>query len=215
MKKPIIAVDIDDVIAAHAEALIEFGNKKWGTNLTLKDYDEHWAKMWQIDAAEVEKRVTELNEAGFTREFKHYPDAVKVLAELAKRYKLVILTSRRREMSKDTLEWVEKYYPNIFSEIHFAGIWDNFKEPYHLMTNATKAKICQEIGADYLIDDQLKHCVAAAEAGVKGLVFGEYHWNRAKKLPKDVIRVKDWQAILEYFTRTNSQSLNLGKGDIG
>jgi hypothetical protein len=49
------------------------------------------------------------------------------------------------------------------------------------------------------IDDQPKHCVAAADIGIKALLFGEYSWNRTDTLPVGVARVKDWVAVLQYF----------------
>jgi len=39
--KPIIAVDIDDVLANLAQEIVDFSNKNWGTNLTIDDYNEH------------------------------------------------------------------------------------------------------------------------------------------------------------------------------
>ena len=75
----------------------------------------------------------------------------------------------------------------------------------------TKAEICAEIGADYLVDDQPKHCLAAAKAGIKTILFGDYKWNRDTKLMPNMVRAKNWQEVLEYFTRTNSQSLNVQK----
>ncbi len=201
MKKKTIAVDVDDVIASHAEALIEFSNQRWGTNLTINDYDEHWAKMWRVDQLELEKRAQE-----FFKDFpsfKRFPDALEVLKALANKYKLVILTSRRQELAKDTKEWLNKYYPNIFSEIHYSGIWDNEQEHSNKKIKATKGELVKQIGADYLIDDQPKHCVAAAEAGVRALLFGDYSWQVVEKLPAGVVRVKDWPAVLEYFDAQN------------
>ena len=49
MTKKVIAVDIDDVLAESARNLVEYSNKSWGTNITVDDYDEDWAKLWQVD----------------------------------------------------------------------------------------------------------------------------------------------------------------------
>lgn len=49
------------------------------------------------------------------------------------------------------------------------------------------------------IDDQLKHCQAAASLGIKAVLLGDYPWNRTEKLPSGVTRCKDWPAVLEYF----------------
>jgi len=195
---PVIAVDVDEVIAAHAEAFIEFSNNRWGTNLKVTDYDEHWANMWRIERQELEKRAQ-----AFFREFpdfKHFPDATDVLTRLKKKYELIILTSRRKELAKETERWVAKYYPNIFSKIHYSGIWDDTKEDPETRSRATKGALLNGIGADYLIDDQPKHCFSAAELGLEALLFGDYHWNNnLKELPKGVTRVKSWLEVGNYF----------------
>jgi len=193
--KKTIAVEIDDVLAAHADELLRFSNQRWGTNLSIEDYDEHWAKMWHIDRFEVEKRAQE-----FFRdfpEFKHFPDALDVLKRLSEKYRLVILTSRRHEISKDTEAWLNKYFHGIFDEIHYSSLWNKpIKED---RASGTKGRIVKQIGADYLIDDQPKHCVAAAEAGITALLFGNYPWNREQETGVKLIKVKDWQAVEEYF----------------
>jgi 5'(3')-deoxyribonucleotidase len=193
-----IAIDVDDVLAANAEAFVEFSNKRWGTNLKVEDYDEHWAILWGVEENnhdEIEKRALEFLKHS-TPIYKHFPDANESLKKLAEKHKLVIVTSRRMAQSQDTLEWIEKFYPGIFDEIHFAGIWDKIHDD---RIKVTKAEFCRQVGADYLIDDQLKHCIAAADAGIKGLLFGDYSWNQADELPKDVTRVANWQEVLEYF----------------
>jgi uncharacterized HAD superfamily protein len=63
----------------------------------------------------------------------------------------------------------------------------------------TKTKILAEIGANYLIDDQPKHCIAAAEAGITALLFGDYKWNKDIELKTNMVRVKNWQEVTEYF----------------
>jgi 5'(3')-deoxyribonucleotidase len=196
--KPMIAVDVDDVLAANAEAFVEYSNEKWGTNLTVDDYDEHWAVAWgvnQNDHEELEKRSLQFLR-DTTSKYKHFPEAKAALEKLSKEFDLVVVTSRRTVLSKDTLEWIDKYFPDIFQDVHFAGIWDEVAEG---RINITKADIIKQIGADYLIDDQPKHCIAAAGAGIKALLFGDYRWNRDVELPENVHRVKSWQEVLEYF----------------
>src|SRR3990167_1583211 len=201
--KQTIAVDIDDVLAANAEAFIDFTNQRWGTSLTIDDYDEHWAKVLQVEYEEEKKRILEVYNSRIFANYRPFLDAVPVLKQLAKRYKLVILTSRQRLLNKDTKIWLDKHFANIFSEIHHSGIWDDWQKHSREKIKYTKSQVAAQIGADYLIDDQIKHCLAAAEAGIEALLFGDYTWNRLKKLPPRVTRVKDWQAVLEYFTRTN------------
>lgn len=193
-----IAVDIDDVLAANAEDFAKFSNKRWGTNLKPDDYTEHWAELWKVDFDEVEKRREVIIKEKVFTTHRIFNEAKPVLEKLAVNYKLVIVSSRGRRVQKDTTDWINNEFKDVFSEIHFAKIWD---KKIHVLESLklTKAEICQEIGADYLIDDQPKHCIAAAKAGITSLLFGNYKWSQDVKLAKNMIRVKDWQEVLEYF----------------
>lgn len=193
---PIIAIDIDDVLADHAKPFVEFSNKRWGTNLTVNDYDEHWAKMWQVDREEGGRRAAEFRSSKIISKYDHTESAFEVLQKLSGRFSLVVLTSRRLEMEKETRAWITRHYPNIFTEIHFSGIWEVGDSEAHLRT---KAEVCKSLGVSYLIDDQLKHCLGASECGVVSLLFGNYTWNQSDNLPKNVIRVKNWEEIQTYF----------------
>lgn len=196
MKRKKIAVDIDDVLAVNVPAFIEFSNKTWGTNLTVHDFDEHWQKMWGLDDDEFRKRVDEFDRSSFRIDQEHIQDAPEVLKKLAVSYDLVITTSRRKVYEKETIDWMESRYGGIFQEIHHAGIWDDLTNGAHL---ATKADLCNQIGADYLIDDQPKHCLSLVGSSVQPLLFGDYPWNNLHDLPQGLVRVHNWQEVLEYF----------------
>ena len=121
MSKKIVAVDIDDVLAANAEGFVAFSNERWGTNLRPADYSEHWAEVWKVDEAEAHHRSTELHTSGTIGKYEHFPAALPVLKALARNHHLVVVTPRRRIIS----------------------------------------------------DDQLKHCLAAAEVGIQAILFGQ------------------------------------------
>jgi uncharacterized HAD superfamily protein len=201
--KQVIAVDVDDVLAASVETWVAYSNKRWGTNLTAEDYDEDWAKMWSVDRATESQRAQEIYASRIVREFKHYPEAKEVLERLNHKYELVIATSRVLAVRQDTLDWLDKHYGDIFKHVHHSGIYDMISErPIHKegVQMLTKTKLVQQLGADFLIDDQLKHCVDAAKAGIETILFGNYPWNRLiGRLPARVTRCADWAAVWEYF----------------
>ncbi|MBI2285824.1 hypothetical protein HYU82_03300 [Candidatus Saccharibacteria bacterium] len=199
MARKTIAVDIDDVLAANAEAFIDYSNRKWGTRLTVDDFTEHWAEMWRVDYEEENRRSKEFHKSGIFINYRSDREAKPVLKELSKDYKLVVATSRHQVIYTETLKWIEKNFKDVFTEVHFAGMWDDWEKHTLDKLKITKAEICKQIGADYLIDDQPKHCFAAAEAGITSLLFGDYRWNRNVKLRKNTVRVKNWREVLEYF----------------
>lgn len=198
MSRPKIAVDIDDVLADNATGFIQFSNAKWGTSLKVSDYDEHWTQMWGVSDEETSRRRWEFFGSGAQRSYAKVDGAHDVLLALRKRFDLCIVTSRHSSTIDDTLDWVHKHYNGIFTDetIHFAGMWDTDAMNNHLKT---KADMITSIGANYLIDDQLKHCQAVAQAGHKAVLFGNYGWNQTDSLPAGVARCVDWSEVKKYF----------------
>jgi 5'(3')-deoxyribonucleotidase len=196
-----IAIDIDDVLADNASGFVEFSNQRWGTNLTPDQYDEHWAKIWKVDNEETERRANIFHESGVLKVYHHDDSALSVLRRLSQDFRLLVITSRRLQTKGDTVAWIHQHYPGIFTDeaIHFAGIWDKVNDQSIALT---KASLVDALGVDYLIDDQLKHCLAVAATGKRALLFGNYAWNRAAELPGGITRVASWRAIEEYFYGT-------------
>ena len=195
-KKPIIAVDIDDVILAETAYIVKYSNENWGHSLVADDYIEDWRKMWGVDDEELQKRVRVLHAPGVQTSYDMIEGALETLGHLAQHFKLVVLSSRRENVRQETIDWVNTFLPNIFADFYFTGFWDSGGQNAHLLT---KGELVKSIGASYLIDDQPKHCFAAAEEGVQAILFGDYGVSRSLSLPEGVTRCKDWAAVLEYF----------------
>jgi len=201
MSEQAIAVDIDDVLSATAEGFTAFSNERWGGKHLAEDYTEAWAEFWGISIEEALKRSDEYHNSNVISTFSHYKESVPVLRKLAEKYKLVVITSRKRMLKELTDTWLEQHYSGIFSEVHYAGIWDadgEVRSTEHRL-NQTKAELARELGAEYLIDDQPKHCLSAAAIGIKALLFGRHKVLNNLALPENVIRVADWHAVEEYF----------------
>lgn len=197
-RRKTIAIDIDDVLADNASGFVEFSNQRWGTNLTPDQYDEHWAKIWKVDNEETERRANIFHESGVLKAYYHDDSALPVLRRLSQDFRLLVITSRRLQTKGDTVAWIHQHYPDIFTDetIHFAGIWDKVSDQSIALT---KASLVDALGVDYLIDDQLKHCLAVAATGKRALLFGDYTWNRVAELPDGIARVASWRAIEEHF----------------
>lgn len=191
MTRQTIAVDIDDVLAAHAEAFVDHSNANYGTNITIEEYIEEWSKLWGVGHDEVERRATEFHHPDIVGNFGAFEAALPVLNSLKENRNLVIVTARRKKLLDTTRNWLSHHFDGVFSEIHFVPIW----EPNNTVT---KADICTSIGPQYLIDDLVRHCNLAAEVGIRPLLFGNYSWNQGES-QQDVTRVKNWQEVLEYF----------------
>jgi uncharacterized HAD superfamily protein len=199
MSKPIIAVDIDDVVSSQADVLMAFSNERYNTNLTREDFKkpgDYWGyfeHVWGESAEEGARRFQEFLDEGYPYRQTVDPEVLAALQHLKQRYRLEVVTSRGEDFRDGTVRMLQDIAKNVFSNIHFVYLWDQPDK------KATKAKVCQEIGAGYLIDDSVDHCNLAAEAGIHALLFGELGWTTSGQAHPDVVRVKDWAAVLEYF----------------
>lgn len=191
IKNRTIAVDIDDVIAAQIPNFIRWSNGKYGTNINNESYTADWPSLWGIPLEEAVARAQKFHNDEVSN-FEKVEEAEPVLRRLAEKYRLVIVTARASYNIEATHEWINEHFHGVFDETHFVPIW----EPNNTIT---KADICKQIGADYLIDDQPKHCNIAAEVGIKSLLFGGYEWAKQYQLHDSVEVVNDWQKVAAYF----------------
>lgn len=197
MKKQTIAVDIDDTIARSAETWVSYSNETWGTHLTVEDYLENWGEMWGISDDAVRVRAHHLHTSGVVSTFEPYQEARDVLLELAKSYRLIVVTSRNSLTKDHTFEWLNTHFDGVFDSIHLTGFFDNGNLAG---VHKTKGELLTELGADFLIDDQPKHCFAAAELGIRSVLYGDYAWSRSiDVLPEGVVKAANWPEVLEYF----------------
>lgn len=192
--RPTIAVDIDEVLTPHFQDLISWYNKEYKTELTLAHNHPTDPKPWGTTDIEVAvKRVHQYYETPEFLNSKPYEEAVHALRELSHNYKIIVITARDNIIEKVTREWLADHFIELIAETHFTA-------RYSLEGKSrTKASVCLEVGAKYLIDDGLENAIEASLQGVKVLLFGDYPWNQIHKMPKGVTRVKNWQEVLEYF----------------
>lgn len=198
MSKPVIAVDIDDVLALSVNKFIEWSNNKFGTNIVFDQYTEDWSLLWGISQAQTTERVKQMYKDGLPAQYSRINESTEVLNKLKPDYELVVATARRKAEHIQTRRWIQEHYPAVFKDVHFAGIWDEITEH---SPKKTKARLCKELGVDYLIDDQAKHCLGASQVGVKALLFGEYPWNKNVSLPREIEKVTNWKEVEDYFNK--------------
>jgi len=195
MKKEVIAVDIDNVLAQHAKALMSFYNSVAGTALTELDYTEDWLFVGE-KMEDIKSMGSQFVASGVHAKMEVIPGALEALKYLKQKYQLVIVTARNKAVNDMTLDWVGMHFPDIFDDICFAKIWEEEGQ------KITKATLCSQAGASFLIDDSLVQCELVAKAGIQSILFGNYPWNKHEgELPKKMKRCSDWPEVLEYLNR--------------
>ncbi len=173
---------VDEVLAGFLPALIRFHNLRFTTDLRPTDffsyefhhvwggtYDECQAKMDLFFAS-----------AQFKHEVAPIAGAVEALRALKEKYALYIVTSRQLFLEEATREWINLYFPNIFTGIAFGNHYSNEGK------KRSKLDMCREIGACLLIDDSAKYAKECAEGNLPVLLFGDYAWNASLILPNNI-----------------------------
>jgi 5'(3')-deoxyribonucleotidase len=195
MDKPIIAIDIDEVLSPLHDLLFAHHNAVYGTNYQPRHSSgKYFISDFTGDNHKVTvSKLRRFVESEAFRNIEPLKGAVEAVRSLTLNFDPVVLTARQDLYEEVTHKWLKQHFPETFSQVHFTGfiVGKGLKK--------SKGFICREIGAAYLIDDNPDYCNDAADHGVQSLLFGDYPWNRMHTLHKNVIRCKDWDEVLDYF----------------
>ena len=106
--------------------------------------------------------------------------AFEALQKLKVHFDLHIVTSRQNKVRDDTIQWIHRHFPGIFSDIHLGNHYSREGK------SRTKSEICHSIGACLLIDDSVKYAIQCVHDNIPVILFGNYAWNQVKACPSDI-----------------------------
>lgn len=184
----IVAIDLDDVLADFLTAFIEFFNENHDDKLKYSDFTAYTLNEIRGMPADKESHLLEnFDKSEYFDKIESMRHSMEAIKKLAEKHELLIVTSRTISKEEKTKAWINKHFPDI-SKIYFT------RENY-FAEQKTKAEICKKIGAEILIEDNLKYANQCADAGIKVLLF-DYPWNQGNLNPL-ITRVKRWDEIVE------------------
>ena len=189
-----IAVDIDGVLANYHEPFVGFYNERNGTNFNLENISGY--DFWRAFGISEEKSACEIADFYFSEDFKEInpvEGSQDVLKLLSPKNILAIITARPDFIRKKTLEWINKYFPNVFSDVHFTNQFGG---------NGSKEKksyFCLDRGYGVIVEDSAEYANECAEQGINALLLNR-PWNRNGSLHPQVQRVSNWKEVLEHLT---------------
>jgi len=201
MPKPIISIDIDDVLADTTERLRIWANEQSNCGLSRDHYmidSEYWGfyeEVWRqagiehlIDFSQFEDamRRDQSSIAMITR-------AKETLHRFSDKYRYVLITSRDESQKEATIRWIEARFGPIFEGLYFTG--NRHSDGYK-----NKGELCANLGASLHIDDNPQHCKSTVSHGVGAILFGYYGWNQSSQ--PHLTRCHDWSEVGEYLERT-------------
>jgi len=197
MKRPVIAVDIDDVLVDSAASILGDYNKKYGTSLTKNHYYSKDIKVLEVEHYDI--AAERFGKYIASKEYTDMPPisgAVSAINRLSSRYDFVGVTSRPEFIAEATNKWLKKHFKSgIIKAIYTSFVMGSVSQQSSILT---KAGVCQELGASYMIEDHLGHVLPVSELDITVFLIDQ-PWNQAGALPKNVIRVKNWLEIEKYL----------------
>jgi 5'(3')-deoxyribonucleotidase len=191
--RPVLAVDIDDVLVPHESLLVEQVRKHVTPDYPFESMYE--LKLSKQPEAYRNQLIELLSDYLISDEFFRIgpiKEAAAALTRLKRRYHLVIASARPVIIKMSTQQWLQQHFPDTFRDIGFVNV-----EKWGVGHTVIKDPLLEQLGADILIDDSLRHITSAAANGISGILFGDYTWNQTDKLPDGVKRAKDWRAVEE------------------
>lgn len=173
MLKPILLVDIDDVIWDLLKAWVEYLNTRYGTSVSWEEIDE-W-DMKKSFPMLTDKQIYEMfTELDFWMSVQPKIGAVEALKILQAKFNIYLLSATSvRTISVKSIALRDKF--PMIDENHM--IFCNNK---------------QLVQGEYLIDDKLDNLIGGK---YKKILFTAPH-NKNIEIPEDIIRCDSWSDVL-------------------
>lgn len=176
--KPILAVDIDEVLACFTAQLVKFHNaslEDCKLHIELSHFTTHnFAEVLGCTGDEVSTKLDAFVLSEYFFEIPPVDGGFAALSQLKEHFDLHVVTARSHSLRPDTLKWLDQHYPGIFLDFHFCNIY----APAGTGLTRDKATICRDINAVALIDDNVSYAHNCANSGLPVYLFGDYPWNR-------------------------------------
>jgi 5'(3')-deoxyribonucleotidase len=187
-----IGVDVDDVLAESMGPLVDFHNQKNGTNLRFGEvFSFDLGKVFGMEnREEAFNHVLDFYKSPFFKKIEPVLSSKEIISKLSKTNQLAAITGRPTVIKNETVLWLEKFYPNCFSETHFSNHFPKEDK------NLSKADFCLEQGYELLIEDSCEFALECAQKGIKVFLFNK-PWNKGFAPHENIVPVGSWEEVAE------------------
>ena len=156
-----IGIDIDEILAASLDAMLDFHNGTYGTKLKQGDIFSY--KLWEVWGGSEEEAAQKWHDFYETDHFAGVcpiAGAFAAMTVLKERgHELFAITARPHHIAKKTEDWLDEHFPAVFSGVRFANTYG---------LNGSKHKksdLCIELGIATLVEDDPRHATDCASRG--------------------------------------------------
>lgn len=184
----IIAIDFDEVLVPTAHYFVDAYNNKYGTRVDFEDQHLQQASgSWEArDDEELLARLELLRNTSAYRSIAIAEEDREVLHRLSRDHELHLVTARMPREERDSREVIERDVPGVFRDIHFVGF------------SGSKGAVVSELGADFLVDDSVRHLQDAIALGLSkdgAILFGDFPWSRDIEASSGFVRCNSWTEV--------------------
>jgi 5'(3')-deoxyribonucleotidase len=185
--KPVLAIDFDDVFVPYAHKLIEAYNREHGGSIRIENI-YIWDKFgnsshgWKHDAKGALQWIHGYLARPESLEVEPIAGSVAALQNLRRKYTIAVVTGRPPKIDHIMHKWLERHMPGVVDQI------------YHV-ADTPKSVTCKQIEAKCIVDDNPVYIHDCHTAGIEVIVFGDYPWNQADRLPENAPRARDWAEV--------------------
>ncbi|MFA5176364.1 MAG: hypothetical protein WC413_03860 [Candidatus Nanoarchaeia archaeon] len=185
-----IAVDLDEVLGEFLFPVLTYYNKLNHKDLKIDQFHcyDFW-EVWGGTKQEAIQIVDDFFKKGYSEDIKPIPGAQQAINILKNKHNLIIVTSRWDNLRAHTEKWINKYYPNSFSEIYFSNDFSANNG------NVKKSEICKKLGVNIIIEDNLHYALDCSKEGIISILLDK-PWNKQSENYERVFRVNTWDDIL-------------------
>ncbi len=188
--KPILGIDMDDVLLDFMAPLCDFYNRVHGGSMTrdqLHVFDP--SVNFKCSNEEALKLLFDFYDSPENAACMPVDGALDAITVLKNKYQLIIVTARPKKVADMTHAWVTKYFPGVFSDIIFTGLLGTEEK------KKSKGEIAKELGFAGFVDDALHNAQSLSEHGIPVYLLNA-PWNQGE-LPPLVTRYNTWKEITE------------------
>ncbi|MEO6508988.1 MAG: hypothetical protein ABIO02_03470 [Patescibacteria group bacterium] len=198
----IIAVDIDSVLADLVPNMNDYYNEKFHTEYTIDHYINYdLSQVWKEQKREnIVNVLMDFFDSPQMDTLKPMSGAVEAVSYLKKNNTLFVITARPYSVEDKTLRWLNTYFPGMFDGIHHTN-----QLLHNTEKHINKSDVCSQIKADIMIEDNIDYAEDCAGCGITTFLL-EQGWNRDRVVHQDIIRVKDWNELLDVFKKKYEHS---------
>ncbi len=203
-----VGIDLDECLAEFIWGFSNYHNDVYKTYFEKENFRSY--NIWETiggSRKEAVKKVREYYETSYFREMPVVFGSFNSVNSLLGKNELFVITSRPSYMIDESKKWLGQHFPDKFSDIIFSDEWnDSYFNFFSILfkKKLNKSDICKKLDLDFMIEDNLDYAVDCAKKGIKTLLLDK-PWNKNAKPPKNVLRVSDWNEILESIERVRME----------